>query len=74
LALAERLRVSIAGIRIDDGQTPLTITASFGVVQRAESCLNVDELTSRADKCLYQAKTDGRNRVCDRFAATADEA
>jgi diguanylate cyclase (GGDEF)-like protein len=74
LALAERLRVSIAEMRLDYGQTPLSITASFGVVQRAESCQNVDELTSRADKCLYQAKSEGRNRVCDRFTAVPNEA
>lgn len=64
MALAERLRVSISGMRFGHGQTQQSITASFGVVQRAESCLTVDELTSRADKCLYQAKSEGRNRVC----------
>ena len=69
MALAERLRLSISGMRIDHGRTPLSITASFGVVQRSESCVTVDELTSRADKCLYQAKSDGRNRVCDWFTA-----
>jgi diguanylate cyclase (GGDEF)-like protein len=74
MVLAERLRVSISEMRIDYGQTPLSVTASFGVVQRAEVCLTVDELTSRADKCLYQAKSDGRNRVCDRFTATPNEA
>jgi diguanylate cyclase (GGDEF)-like protein len=74
MALAERLRASISEMRIDYGQTPLSITASFGVVQRAESCQSVDELTSRADKCLYQAKSEGRNRVCDSFAARANEA
>lgn len=70
IALAERLRVSISEMRIDYGQAPLSITASFGVVQRADSCLTVDELTSSADKCLYQAKSEGRNRVCDRLTAT----
>jgi len=74
MALAERLRVSISEMRIDYGQAPLSITASFGVVQRAESCLTVDELTSSADKCLYQAKSEGRNRVCDRFTAASNEA
>lgn len=60
---AERLRTLIAAIHIDFGQTPISITASFGVSQRVESCLTLDELTSSADKCLYQAKADGRNRV-----------
>jgi len=39
MALAERLRVLISEMRIDCGQTPLSITASFGVAQRAEPCL-----------------------------------
>ncbi len=69
-ALAERLRVLISEMRVECGQTPLAITASFGVVQRTESCLTIDELTSRADRCLYQAKSEGRNRVCDRPTAT----
>lgn len=67
MALAERLRVAISEMRIDCGKTSLMITVSIGVAQRAEPCLTIDELTSSADKCLYQAKFEGRNRVCDFF-------
>jgi diguanylate cyclase (GGDEF)-like protein len=74
MTLAERLRASISTMRIDYEHKALSITASFGVVQRAGTCLSIDELTSRADKCLYQAKAEGRNRVSDRSAAASIEA
>lgn len=38
------------------------ITASFGV--SALSTPNLDDLFKRADAALYEAKTQGRNRVC----------
>jgi diguanylate cyclase (GGDEF)-like protein len=64
LAFAERLRKLISELRINFGQASLSITASFGVFQRDDLCQSIDELTFSADKCLYQAKSEGRNRVC----------
>lgn len=45
------------------GALKLSLTCSFGVVQyqRAET---MDSLLARADALLYQAKHEGRNRVC----------
>ncbi|SFW98049.1 diguanylate cyclase [Marinospirillum alkaliphilum] len=40
------------------------ITASFGVAQIERQDLNLDDLIQRADQALYQAKHEGRNRVC----------
>ncbi|MEW6777497.1 MAG: GGDEF domain-containing protein [Bdellovibrionota bacterium] len=45
------------------GEIPVPITASFGVAQAApaDSLLG---LFARADRALYRAKAEGRNRVC----------
>lgn len=70
-ALAERLRVHFSEMRFEHAKGAVSITASFGVAQRAGSCLTIEELTSCADKCLYQAKFEGRNRV--NHALTSDD-
>ncbi|MEO5332621.1 MAG: diguanylate cyclase [Magnetococcus sp. YQC-5] len=57
--LAEKLRGIIANSPFSTG-TP--ITCSFGVAQREQND-TVRTLTERADKALYTAKTEGRNRV-----------
>jgi diguanylate cyclase (GGDEF)-like protein len=58
--LAERLRQTIAGRRLESGPQ---VTASFGI---AAFGLHGDDWTSlmqRAETALYRAKTEGRNRV-----------
>jgi diguanylate cyclase (GGDEF)-like protein len=59
MTAAEALRLSIESIRFTHVGSR---TASFGVVeyQPGESII---ETLERADKALYQAKTNGRNRV-----------
>jgi PleD family two-component response regulator len=40
------------------------ITMSFGVVHVSEgSSISAEELIEQADKKLYQAKNDGRNKI-----------
>jgi diguanylate cyclase (GGDEF)-like protein/PAS domain S-box-containing protein len=68
---AERLRLAIAegNIQLENG-TPVHLTASFGVVtvSREKGVFNesvhIDELLKRADRAMYRAKQEGRNRVC----------
>lgn len=64
--LAERLRKALADhpMQTTDGP-PISITGSIGVtcLQSADKGLQLDELLSRADQALYQAKHEGRNRV-----------
>jgi len=62
VALAERLRLAIAGLRVRVGITDLSMTASFGVAARSQH-ENLDRLISEADGYLYEAKQNGRNRV-----------
>ncbi|WP_289031907.1 tetratricopeptide repeat-containing diguanylate cyclase [uncultured Paraglaciecola sp.] len=42
---------------------PPTITCSFGVALAGDSLVMPSELISKADKALYKAKKDGRNKV-----------
>jgi diguanylate cyclase (GGDEF)-like protein len=62
--LAERLRAAIAGLRIPGEKTGETaVTASFGTAQNERHSITLDALIASADKCLYQSKQQGRNRV-----------
>jgi diguanylate cyclase (GGDEF)-like protein len=64
---AEELRDKLAALSFEtEGQT-FSVTASFGVAERAAQ-ESIDLLLKRADAALYQAKRAGRNRV---IAATA---
>ncbi|GAA0224828.1 GGDEF domain-containing protein [Cryptosporangium japonicum] len=62
--LGERLRDAIGGesFRLDD-RVELLVTASIGVALLPDHAATPDELTVRADQCLYRAKNAGRNRV-----------
>jgi len=43
---------------------PITLTASFGVAERITSNVNrIEDLIDEADKALYSAKKNGKNRV-----------
>lgn len=60
---AERMRKAIAGMAIEAGGIQLNVTSSFGIAlwDREETA---EEFYRRADKQLYEAKRQGRNRVC----------
>lgn len=61
----ERLREAVAASSIDIGQRePLRLTISIGVTTLVEDHPTLDDLLSKADDALYQAKKSGRNRVC----------
>lgn len=60
---AERIRERVSQLAIDiEGISPIQITVSIGVATR-QANETMDELLQRADKALYQAKDEGRNRV-----------
>ena len=62
MIVAERLRETIASLRIDYEGRSLSITTSFGL-SSLDSSRNIDkiEFIKEADDALYQAKNAGRN-------------
>lgn len=64
LALAERIRATVAGSRIRrrDGSTAGEVTVSLGVAARRPD-ESAQDWYDRADRALYAAKHGGRNRV-----------
>jgi len=63
LALAERLRAAIAGLRVPCEAGATTVTASIGITQAEREHYTLDALIAAADECLFQAKQQGRNQV-----------
>jgi diguanylate cyclase (GGDEF)-like protein len=63
LELAERLRQRIEGSPVTSNGTVIPVTASFGVATYPEPVPYGDWLFPAADKALYSAKEEGRNRV-----------
>ncbi|MBU2280134.1 MAG: diguanylate cyclase [Gammaproteobacteria bacterium] len=61
--VCERLRLAIVSADFQDIAAGLKVTASFGIAVNT-GLAHYDKLISRADTLLYQAKTDGRNKVC----------
>jgi len=60
--IIERLRQELATLPLEVGAgVPLHVTASFGIAQLDREP-PVEEAIERADKALYQAKADGRDR------------
>jgi diguanylate cyclase (GGDEF)-like protein len=58
---AEELRVAIETACIEEGDTTIPLTASFGVASGFPA--SHEELIREADAALYRAKADGRNCV-----------
>ncbi len=61
--LADRIRRAISSLTITNGNVTLKVTTSLGLAvwDRKESS---EEFFKRADRNLYKAKREGRNRVC----------
>ncbi len=64
LQVAQRFIVELARTDIDTEQGVVQLTASVGVSEFNPGDGSAIDLLRRADKALYQAKHEGRNRVC----------
>jgi len=64
LAAAERLRDAIDQSQVEINGQSIHYTVSVGLSLLQDSDQQMDSLLGRADKLLYQAKHEGRNRVC----------
>jgi diguanylate cyclase (GGDEF)-like protein len=64
LQRTERIRESIENIpfRTEQGET-VHVTMSFGLARFGEHAKSAEALVKRADKALYKAKENGRNRL-----------
>jgi diguanylate cyclase (GGDEF)-like protein len=63
--VAERIRKKIESTEFTGiADVPLKITISGGVCTYPRDAQSVNELLDKADKRLYTAKTDGKNRTC----------
>ena len=71
--VCERLRQRLVSTSFADLSPSLSVTVSTGIAEfRAGE--RIDEALSRADSCLYDAKSTGRNRVvCEKGPAEASK-
>lgn len=63
LTAAEKIREKVEALEIHHGKDIIKLTSSFGVASQDEN-IDTDSLLKNADKALYKAKEEGRNRVC----------
>lgn len=66
--LGERIRRSICAEAFRFDEARIDVTASIGVALSATEGESFGSLVSRADKALYRAKGEGRNRVVTSFS------
>jgi diguanylate cyclase (GGDEF)-like protein len=62
-ATAERLLARLEAHPLAVLDQSLAASVSIGVAD-SETCSSLEELLARADRALYRAKNEGRNRVC----------
>ena len=59
---AERIRQSIQEQAVSDGDAQVTV--SIGIALYPMDATSMNDLVEKADRSLYKAKRDGKNRVC----------
>ncbi|MDP2941564.1 MAG: sensor domain-containing diguanylate cyclase [Candidatus Omnitrophota bacterium] len=64
LAIAEKLRGRIAREKIILRRQETGVSVSIGVAGFPRDAASEDELIQKADRAMYEAKKNGRNRVC----------
>jgi len=70
---AEQVRSAVQGIVLEIGELRHPITASIGVAEaRPDVNVTPADLIGEADRCLYAAKENGRNRVVSDASQFAD--
>jgi len=64
VVLAERWRLSVENtVYVGSDQQRISVTISIGVAEYKEDFETPDDLVAAADKALYRAKKNGRNRI-----------
>jgi diguanylate cyclase (GGDEF)-like protein len=62
--VAERLRANVESALVEAGSARLNYRISIGISCSDTQGFDLKKLVDSADKALYQAKQQGRNRVC----------
>ena len=55
--------IGFGSVSAQDGRRTIEVTISLGVAEMVESVEDADTLVARADRALYAAKREGRDRV-----------
>ncbi len=63
LSLAERLRATVEGLRLSEGEELVRFTVSVGLSSLLAGEKSFEPMLRRADRALYKVKRSGRNRV-----------
>ena len=63
ISLAERVRTLISELEIEHGEQYIVVTVSAGLTTLESGDMGVVPMMMRADRALYMAKEQGRNRV-----------
>ena len=63
ISLAERVRTLISELEIEHGEQYIVVTVSAGLTTLESGDMGVVPMMIRADRALYMAKEQGRNRV-----------
>lgn len=71
--LANTARLNLAGSDWTRYGLDRPVTASFGLDVTAAGDHTIHDAISRADRALYRAKNDGRNRVADGLPRSSRE-
>jgi len=61
--VAERLRLCVNGLTVHHGENQIHLSASFGVTELSLEDLTWEDMMRRADRALYRAKNEGKDRV-----------
>jgi diguanylate cyclase (GGDEF)-like protein len=69
--IAERIRSAVEKINIPTAGTMIRITVSIGLAEFSAASRHLEEILSKADEYLYQAKKLGRNQVANFSVNTA---
>lgn len=69
--IAEGVRARIEASGVMYGDRLIEMTVSVGLAVRQATDLSIEQVIARADAALYQAKTNGRNRVVKELPAQA---
>lgn len=63
LEVADRIRDAVAGAPLEVDGKPVSCTVSIGIAGYPADGNTLDAVVARADRAMYQAKQQGRNRV-----------